>query len=296
MNNDLVKKISKTAKRIFILLVFITAKSPSSYGQDKSVAPTITDSLPEVHESWDRFSISMGGFLSNYNSGISFGSEQLGIGVHIDLEDALGLKTSTFGFRGNASYRIGKNKRHAVSFGYFGIFRNSHKVLETELEVGNIVIPLGTEITSNFDLTILRIIYDYSFLQNEHVSLGASFGLFVMPISFSIKTLHLGSQVASFVAPLPVLGLRSDFMIVKNIYLHQSVELLLLRIDNFQGRILDLDISLEHLTFNNVSFGLGINSNRLNITKKNKDNTIIDFFGEIEMEYTGAYIFAKYRF
>jgi len=283
--------------RIFIVfLIFLMAKYPNSYAQDYSITPKNNDSLQKTNDSWERFSVSFGGFLTNYNSGISLGSEQLGIGIHIDIEDALGLKTSMFVFRGNTNYRFGKNRRHTVSFGYFGIYRNAHKILESELEIGDQVFPVGTEIKSKFDLTILRAKYDYSFLQNNHVSLEASFGLFIMPLSFSVKASGPEEQATDFVAPLPVLGLRSDFLITKKLFLRQSVELLLLNIDNFHGRILDLDINVEHKTFNHISFGLGVNSNRLSIKAKGEDYPKIDFFGEIGMEYTGVYIFAKYRF
>ena len=297
MNIYLDKIFIRIIKSIFIiLLIFGSVKTSILYGQDKLATPTIIDSLPKIPDSWEQFSLSIGAFLTNYNSGISFGSEQVGLGIHINIEDALGLKTSTIGFRANVNYRFGKNRRHAFSFGYFGIYRNSHKVLEKELEVGKVTLPVGAEIKSDFDLTILRVKYDYSFLHNNYVSIGVSFGLFILPISFSIKTLNFEDQAEDFIAPLPVFGLRSDFVIAKNLYLHQSIELLLFSIENVQGRILDIDISLEHRTFKNVSFGMGINSNRLNISAKGKDYSNIDFFGKLEMEYTGIYLFAKYRF
>ncbi len=289
--------VKNRISRIFILLMVLLAANRSNVqAQVNSIAPTIIDSLQKTNDNWERFSVSFGGFLSNYNSGISIGSERLGIGIHIDLEDALGLKTAAFAFRGNTNYRFGKKMKHAVSFGYFGVYRNSHKVLQTELEIGNIVIPVGSEINSSFDLSIWRAKYDYSFLQNENVSLGVSVGLFIMPIKFSVKTLHFEEQATDLVAPLPVIGLRSDFLITEKLYLRQSVELLLISIDNFQGRILDLDIKVEHQTFEHISFGLGINSNRLNIKAKGDTYPNIDFFGEIGMEYSGIYFFAKYHF
>lgn len=283
-------------RKYIILIIFITAKSLSLYGLNKPIALTINDSLPKVYDSWDRFSLSAGVFFTNYNSGISLGSEKIGVGVHIDIENVLGLETSTMGFRGDASCRFGKSMRHIFSFGYFGIYRNSHKVIKKELEIGKVVFPIGVEIKSKFDLTIFRVKYGYSFIHNKNVSLGASFGLFIMPISFSVKASKFEDQAATFIAPLPVLGLRSDFLILKNLYLHQSVELLLISIDNIQGRILDIDINLEYRVFKNASIGIGVNSNSLSFSAKGKEDSMIDFFGEIEMKYSGVYLFAKTHF
>jgi len=276
--------------------VFIAAICPNTRAQGNSIAPKVNGNLHEENDRRERFSVDFGFFLTNYNSGISIGSEQLGLGIHIDIEDVLGLKTTTFALHGNANYRFGENKKHTVSIGYFGIYRNAFKVLESELVIGDNVFPIGTEISTNFNLSILRAKYDYSFLQNDHVSLGASVGFFIMPIGFSIKASGPGEQTTDFVAPLPVLGLRSDFLLSKKLYLHQSVELFFISVDNFQGRILDLDINVEHKTFKHFSFGAGINSNRLNIKVDNVGNPNINFFGEIGLEYSGVYSFAKYRF
>ena len=53
-------------------------------------------------------SVSFGAFIAGYNSGITLGSKNLGLGLIIDIEDALGLKTTSFAMRGKAIYRFGK--------------------------------------------------------------------------------------------------------------------------------------------------------------------------------------------
>ncbi len=244
-------------------------------------------------KSWDRFSVSFGGFLASYNSGITFASQQLGLGIQIDIEDGLGIESSQLAFRGKAKYNFGKNKKHSATLGYFGIVRNSKKVLEKELDFDGEIFPLGTEITSEFSLAILRTKYDYAFFQDDRVSLGASFGFFIMPISLRVKGIGNQEKHTQFTAPLPLLGLRSDFKISNKFYLNQSVEVLYLAFTNFTGSLLDLNIVLEHRTFDHIAFGAGINSNRLNFTIKNPDSPI-GFFGDISMDYTGMIFYAKY--
>ncbi len=252
-----------------------------------------TDSVTTKPHSWDRLSVSFGGFLASYNSGITLGSKQLGVGVLIDIEQALGLESSQFAMRGSAKYNFGKTLKHSITLGYFGIFRNAKKVLEEELDLGGEVFPIGTEITSTFDLAIIRTKYDYAFFQDDRVSLGASFGLFIMPVSFTVIAFNNQDQSTKFTAPLPLIGLRSDFKISEKFYLNQSVEVLYLSVSNITGSLLDLNVALEHKTFDHVAFGVGINSNRLNINIKNPDSPI-SFFGDIRMDYTGILFYAKY--
>ncbi len=282
--------------RGFVLSLLVIILISSSVFSQSSVTDVDIGDIPnKANNSWSRFSVSTGGFLLGNNSSISIGSKTLGLGVNINVEEALGLETSTIAFRVHASYRMGKARKHSVSVGYFSIYRNAYKVLEKKLQIGNLTFPIGTNISSNFDLTILRAKYDYSFLQKEHVSIGASIGFYIMPISFSIKAANSKEQADSFIAPMPVLGFRTEFLLTEKFFLRQSTELLLLSLDNFKGRILDIDISLEHRTFKHFSLGLGFNSNRLVIKAKGQDYPNINFYGTVEMEYMGVYVFVKYR-
>ncbi len=254
-----------------------------------------TDSLRNNTQTWDRFSLSFGGFLSSYNSGILFASKQIGVGINIDIEDALGLESTTLAFRGNANYNFGKKSRHSASIGYFGIIRNSTKVLDEELALGNIIYPIGTEIKSQFNLTILRAKYGYAFFKDDRITLGATFGLFIMPVNLTVKALSQSENKTEFTAPLPLLGLRTDFAITRKLFLRQNVEVLYLSIGSFTGSVLDLNVMLEHKTFEHFAFGVGINSNRINISIEKPDSSIA-FFGDIKMDYTGLLFYGKYYF
>jgi hypothetical protein len=244
---------------------------------------------------WDRFELNLGGFFSAYNSGITFRSQQLGLGLVIDVEDALDLKTTAFALRGDATYKIGKSKKNYITVGYFGIRRSSKKTLIEDLDIGDIIYPIGTEINSKFNLSIIRLKYGYSFYQDKRVSIGASFGLFIMPVTFVVQAQGVRDSNTNFTAPLPLIGLRTDFQITEKFYLKQNVEFLYLSTSTFSGGILDLGVYLEHKTFKNVAFGLGVNSNRVNISLKKPDSAI-EFFGDLRMDYTGALLYAKYYF
>jgi hypothetical protein len=229
-----------------LLLCFHFQKSFSQ--SNVADSPDENDSLAQKNESWDRFSVSFGGFFAGYNSGLKVGSQRLGLGLVIDIEDALGLKVTSFNYRGKVVYRFGKTKRHALVVGYFGVNRNATKILEDTLQVDDIIFPIGTELNSKFDLSIIRLKYDYSLYQDKRVSIGASIGLFIMPVKFKVKAKNSQEQVTNFVAPFPLFGLRTDFQISKKFYLLQTAELLYLSFTDFKGKLIDLTIKLEHKT------------------------------------------------
>jgi hypothetical protein len=242
----------------------------------------------------ERFSLGMGFFYSADNTGITLGSKQAGLGIVYDIEDALGLKTSSFVFRGNANFKFGRRHRSAVVLNYFGINRKATKTLEADLELGDITYPIGTKLDSKFNLAIIRAKYEYTFLQDDRVSLGFSAGLYIIPLSFSVKSGSSEEQSTAFIAPLPVFGLRSDFLITNRLVLKESAELLYLKIHNFSGSILDLKLAAEYRAFKHFGFGIGINSNKLSIAAKGEEYPSIDFFGTIKMDYTGAFLSVNY--
>lgn len=270
--------------RIFIAFIIISTHALSQEA----------DSVENYSDSWDRFSITGGAFISGLNSDITFFNQQLGAGIIIDFEDALGLSTNSFVFRSNATYVFGKQMKHAISAGYFGVYRKSTKILDKELIVGGIVYPIGAEINSKYDLTIIRGKYDYTFFQDNRVLIGASFGLFIMPVNFSVRADMIGESKSKFIAPLPLLGLRTDFKLTKKLYLRQSVELLYLSMSTFKGSVLDLNVLLEYYAFKKIAFGIGVDSNRINISVLNQGSSLGDFTGIIRTDYTGLIFYGKF--
>jgi len=279
---------------IFIISIMICLYPVLGFGQD-STSVNVQILSNSDNKAWDRFSARFGGFFASYNSGVRYRSQQLGLGIQIDLEDALGIDATVFAYRGDLRYKIGKTKKQTLSLGYFQICRSAMKVLEEELEIGDEVFPIGTDVASIFNISILRTKYDYSFYQDSRVSIGASGGLYVLQVNLRVKADNQNEHVTKFVAPLPLIGLRTDFLITNNFYLKQNFEFLYLSFADFSGGILDLSVFLEHKSFDHFAFGLGVNSNRLSISLKNPDSAV-DFYGDLEMEYTGVLLYAKYFF
>lgn len=244
---------------------------------------------------WSKFSITMGGFLTGLSSDFVIGSQNLGVGAAINLEDALGLQSSIFVFRSEIEYNFGKRERHGLKFGYFGLFRNATKSLKQEIIIGDEVFPIGTEITSRFDLQIINLQYNYLYFVDKRVKLGASFGFFVMPVSFSTKALGRSSTATDFIAPLPVLGLNAKFSVTPKLYINQNVEFLYLKFDNFTGLINDVNIRVEYHPMEHFGFGIGYNYYQLEI-EATKDSSPLDFIGKVRSGYTGLLLYGKVLF
>ena len=67
--------------------------------------------------SWERFSVSMGGFLTGLNSDIQIRSQEVGLGAILNVEEALGLETTTLVFRGEMEYNFGRQECPGIDDG-----------------------------------------------------------------------------------------------------------------------------------------------------------------------------------
>lgn len=278
-------------KNLYILTLLIATLTLSSIEAKEQSAKTYADSLYR----WERFSVNFGGFVVGLSSDINLGSKQLGLGVSVNLEDALGLKTNSLVLRSEVEYAFGKSLRHSGRFSYYGFLRSSNKTLDSGLEIGDTIFPVGTRLESKFNMEIFKLDYAYAFYMDSRVKLSGTFGFFVMPITFSAAADDSKGTSTAFVAPLPVIGLRTNFAVTPKFYIMQNLEVLYLTIGNFKGSMTDINIRAEYKPWNHFGFGLGLNSYQLNLTMS-KPNSYLDFAGNIKTGYTGVLLFAKYFF
>ncbi len=245
---------------------------------------------------WERFSVNAGWFVTALNSDVRIGSEELGAGIDIDLEDALGMDTTTSVFRADALYRFGQSRRHRFDFSFFEFRRDATKTLGREIEIRDRTYSVGTTVDSHFNLSIYKGAYSYSFFQDDRLDMGASFGVFVMPIEFGISAAGGAAQEESITAPLPVVGLRFDYAITPKLFLRQGVEFFYLEYQDFKGHMMNSSIRLEYNAWKHVGLGIGYDAFRLRIEARGEDYPEIDLNGSIEFEYAGILLYGKVYF
>lgn len=242
---------------------------------------------------WERYSVTLGGFIADINSDVRLGISNLGTGVDVNLEDALGLDTTSRVFRVGAAVRFGKSRRHQAQFSWFKMNRDATKTLGRDIEIDNVVYPIGTRVDSFLDIQIWKATYNYSFFLDDRVNLAAGLGVFVMPIKYGVSASGIGETGEDITAPLPAIGLRADFALTRKWFLRQTVDLFYLKVGDFKGAMVDSTTAVEYRPWKNLGFGLAANSFKLDIEAKGDDYPNIDFVGNIKFDYVGLLLYGK---
>jgi len=156
---------------------------------------------------------------------------------------------------------------------------------------------VGERVRSEFNFSVIRGQYSYSFFQDDRMDLSAGIGLYVMPIELQLETSTERVADEGFIAPLPTLYLEGIFAITPKLFLKAGYGILYLKIGDFTGAILDSGLALEYHVWKHVGFGLAIDRLQVEIEAEDDDSYPgVDFIGNLTFNYTGIMLYGKFYF
>lgn len=234
-----------------------------------------------------RFEVKLGGGLyGNFDTALTVSSDVL-IGAKLDLEDTLGIDDSKSVFRLDANYAF--SPRHELRLGAFDLNRSGSRTIGEELEIGEVVIPAGSSLESEFGTTILKLAYLYNFVADHRTLIGVSAGLHTMRIDTAFAT-TTGTIEESFkaTAPLPVFGLHSEYALSRKWRMLGSIEFFQLDIGDAEGGLTDVMLGLEHDLFEHVGWGFAYNG--FNMDAKFEDGPLE---ADLVYQYQGLLLYLR---
>jgi hypothetical protein len=232
---------------------------------------------------------------------VRFGS---GLGVQVDLEDALGMDADTSVFRLETYWRFTKNRKHRADFSWFSLNRTATKKIVDDITVkppndDEITIPAGTTVQSKYNMDIFQLTYSYSFIQDDRLDFAGIAGLYIMPIAIGLDITGLVDEQAdqSFTAPLPALGLRLDILLSPKWYFRGSAKLFYIEYDSYTGSLSSTRTAVEYNPWKHVGLGLGIDSLRMSLQADDPESIPgFDLRGNVDFGYVGLYLYGRVFF
>jgi len=238
----------------------------------------------------ERFSLSLGLFITDRETETRIDAESGAPGSDVDLETDLGLDSSDSVFRIDGYYKF--NEKHRIDASWFDLSRTSVKEIDREIEWNGTVFPIDTTINSIFDLDIYKVAYTWSFLRREKGFLGATAGLYIADFATSLDAPSIGQrEVGEATAPLPVFGLRGEYRFTDRWTFRASGELFVFEYDNWDGSLYDLYAGIDYGFTDNFALGVAVNSVTFDIGVSESN-----FNGEVDWGYLGGLVFLKVGF
>ena len=242
---------------LFILLALAAlAGASAAVAQEAESEPE-----REPNQLYQRFRLEVGAFGAFFGTSLRLGSEELGIGTEIDLEDDLGFDTRKFDWRAGGYVRLGK--RHRISYGYFSLSRNSTQLLDEEIEFGDEIFPIDAEVNAEFQTQFALLGYAFSFLAREKVEIAIGLGLSAMFTKVGIEAIgSVGDEDIDGVTertsatwPVGSLGLEVNWAPLSRMIVHGRAGGLYVSVSTITASVGDANAAIEY--FFTRGFGVG---------------------------------------
>ncbi len=142
--------------------------------------------------------------------------------------------------------------KHRLDFGSLRLRRSHSRIIDRQIGWGDLVFPVNAQVDSEFGSDLVKLGHRYSFVRNEHVEAGLSFGFSTFLMSGQISgqvvsgmTTVFDSKQEDVVAPIPVVGLHGEFRLVRTLYARAGVEYFQVSVSDKEGSLTDVRASLD---------------------------------------------------
>jgi hypothetical protein len=238
----------------------------------------------------ERASIVLGAFITDRQSNTRLDSDS-GEGTDIDMEDDLGLESSTSVARLGGYVWLGR--RHRLDGAYFDLSRSASIPIRETIDFGDQTFVIDTALNTEADLTIVKADYTFAALAKDRGFLGVTAGLYVAETGFALSQPTLGrAESEDVTAPLPLFGLRGDYEINDRITLHGAMQWFAFETDDLDGRLTDFYVGADYGFGQRMAVGLAYNRVSMNIGAQEDDG----FTGRIDWGYDGLLLYFKMDF
>ncbi len=263
-------------------------------------AATPAQAQREFEPLFDKFNFSVQASWIQLKTEIGLDSETLGEGTTLNFEDDLGLSNSeavpTIAFEWQIA------RKHRLGVRWQDISRDSSAQALTEIQWGDEIIPIDSNITLAFDLTQYFIDYTYYPWVKEDWALGVGLGIRWLDLKAELQwegtIVGEGGDKIDQAAPLPYIYFEYRRMFSDNWRFIAGLGWLSLTIDDFSGGNYVGRASIEYLAGKRWSFGGAINYANANVDIANIDDEEgnPEFTARVDMDVNDFSVFVRVRF
>lgn len=253
-----------------------------------AAAPTLTSA---ANDPWSApFNLQIGGFGPQAETRVRLDASSGAAGTSLSFEGDLGVEDSKTLPTLDFTWRFAK--RHALEGSIVSLHRDGTRTLTGEVHWGDITYPVSTAVNSKFDSDIFRVAYRYSFVNEPAGELAVLLGFHYTNLEAQISGAagNLSKSIAVDY-PLPTLGLRGSARIGENWRVSGFGQILKLKIDEYDGEVINYGVGLEWAYARNMMAGVGYDYYKYSLVST-KERTRAEF----DYRFDGPKIYFGFSF
>ena len=182
---------------------------------------------------------------------------------------------------------------NAIEASVVSLRREGQTTLRATIDFGDATFPISTPVNSTFDSDIVRLAWRWSPVHTENAELGLLLGVHYTRLKTTVKGQGgIGvSEEASVDYPLPTIGVRGNARMGDNWRVTGFGQFLKLKIDQYDGEVLNYGVGVEWMFARSMFAGLGYEYYKYNLVST-KDNAR----GEFDYRFDGPKLYFGWNF
>ncbi|MEP9357137.1 hypothetical protein [Sphingomonas sp. KR3-1] len=211
----------------------------------------------------DKYWIEVSGFWPDVDSDVAVNNvAHPNIATDIDLESDLDLSDRKVLPAVSAGVRLG---RFVIGAEYYSLRRSGDHAITRDITFDDVTYPVGVTVSSEFNSDIYRLTVGYDIVRKKNLELGLALGGHItnFEVGLSGQGTVAGSTVVtgearkkSVLAPLPTIGAYGALGIAPRLMLTARADWLSIKIDDYKGRLWNVQAELNYRLFRNVGIGV----------------------------------------
>lgn len=211
----------------------------------------------------------LGAFRDGVDTKIEKGPSDGGVGKQTDVKRVLGAPESSTLMQFDAFYRVGSH--HRLHAGHFHLGRHSTATLDDDVNIGDLVLPAGTEVAVRTDFRTVQLTYSYSLIRDAQKELAFSIGAHGSVSTIALRAGSEGDEVTDVKSVLPVFGAHASVALGRTMELAARIQVFRLDADRYEGSLNFATLDLRKRFGERFSAGLGYNFYGVKLTSSKDD-------------------------
>jgi hypothetical protein len=193
----------------------------------------------------DPFIFSLGTYVINDETRLRVDGKDGELGTPINWSRTFGGGDLTR-FRMAAQWRFAE--RHKLRALWFNSDRSETKTIDREIDWGGEIFPVNAKVKAAVKYSIYQLTYEYSLLRRDSWELSANIGAYYAQYNSKLAatvtepdgvTQRNAKSDASLDVPLPVLGLRGQWMLPYDLWLDLEGQWFAITLNGYSGNLQD---------------------------------------------------------
>lgn len=254
------------------------------------------DGAPDpLNDTWE---LSLGMYVVEANTDVTLDGKAGEQGTKVDWNQEFGGGSQTR-FRVDAQWRFAE--RHKLKAMWFSSSRSKNSEIDRDISWGGEIYPLGATVKGSLDYDVYLLDYEYAFMRRDSYELSASIGAYYANWTATLDATlddpeNPGTDIrqrgdASLSAPLPVLGLRGQWVLPYDFNFDITGQWFYLSVNEYSG---DLENYRATLTWQPKTWlGIGVGYDWFGAHGDVDKN---DFRGSLDWSFSGLMVYYKASF